>query len=64
MIAGPVEATAYGNILIQLMALGELESIDAGRELLARTEAVTRYEPQGHNLWNESYTYYKKLLET
>jgi rhamnulokinase len=64
VIAGPVEATAYGNILIQLMALGELESIDAGRELLARTEAVTRYEPQGHNLWNESYTYYKKLLET
>ena len=38
VIAGPVEATALGNILIQLKALGQLESIAQGRELIARTE--------------------------
>lgn len=63
VVAGPVEATALGNILIQLVALGELESMDAGRELLARTEAVTRYQPQGHTFWDESYDFYKQLLE-
>ena len=62
VIAGPIEATALGNILIQLVALGELENIHQGRQMLAATETVTRYEPQEHNSWNESYRFYQKLL--
>ena len=62
VIAGPVEATGLGNALLQLAALGELESLDEGRALLARTQPVTRYEPRGHNLWDKSYTFYQHLL--
>lgn len=63
VIAGPVEATALGNILLQLVALGDLESLEQGRELIARTEAVTRYEPQGREAWDKSYPAYQAYLQ-
>lgn len=50
--AGPVEATALGNILIQLVALGMLPSIDAGRRLIAKTERVTEYLPGDTAAWD------------
>ena len=62
VIAGPVEATALGNILLQLKALGQLESIAQGRELIARTEKVTRYEPQNSASWEASYQAYETML--
>ena len=34
VVAGPVEATAMGNLLVQAVAMGELESLAAGRRLL------------------------------
>ena len=62
VVAGPIEATALGNIIIQLKALGALESIQQGRELIARTEAVTRYEPQFDSSWDDTYEHFKKIL--
>ena len=50
VIAGPVEATALGNILVQARALGVLDGgLFRLRELLARTQQLRRYEPQGHS---------------
>lgn len=63
VIAGPIEATALGNILIQLVALGELENLDEGRALIARTEAVQRYQPEQTALWNSAFESYKSILE-
>ncbi len=34
VVAGPVEATAIGNLIVQMMATGELENLVAGRELV------------------------------
>ena len=62
VITGPVEATALGNILIQLVALGELKNLDEGRALIARTEPVQRYEPEQTALWNRAYETYKTIL--
>lgn len=60
--AGPVEATALGNILIQLVALGTLPSIDAGRQLIAKTERVTEYLPGDTAAWDAAYIRYEDLL--
>lgn len=60
--AGPVEATALGNILIQLVALGMLPSIDAGRRLIAKTERVTEYLPGDTAAWDAAYVRYEDLL--
>lgn len=62
VITGPVEATALGNILIQLVALGELKNLDEGRTLIARTEPVQRYEPEQTALWNRAYETYQTIL--
>jgi rhamnulokinase len=45
VVAGPVEATAAGNAIVQALAAGALSSIADGREQLARAIAVKRYEP-------------------
>jgi rhamnulokinase len=43
--AGPVEATALGNVLVQAMAAGAVGSIAEARELVARSFPVVTYEP-------------------
>jgi rhamnulokinase len=45
VLAGPVEATAVGNVLTQARATGELGSLSEMREVASRTADVTVYEP-------------------
>jgi rhamnulokinase len=48
VVAGPVEATALGNALVQARALGAVQGdLTALRALLRTTQQLTRYEPQG-----------------
>ncbi|MCI8632257.1 MAG: rhamnulokinase [Lachnospiraceae bacterium] len=44
VITGPIEAAAYGNILLQQMALGELSSLEEGRQQIGRAVSLRRYE--------------------
>ncbi len=47
VLAGPVEATALGNVLIQARALGAVSgSLESLRDLVARTHAPRRFEPR------------------
>lgn len=47
VVAGPVEATAIGNILVQAQALGRAPAeLEALRELVIRSFVFSRYEPQ------------------
>lgn len=60
--AGPVEATALGSIVIQLVALGALESIEQGRTLIAETEPLKQYLPVDQEQWNQAFVNYKEIL--
>jgi rhamnulokinase len=52
VLAGPVEAAALGNVLVQARALGEdLPDLAAMRALVRETQEVRRYEPSGHDGW-------------
>ena len=44
--AGPYEATAAGNLIVQLIAEGEIDDLAAGIEMMQRTAEVRRYEPR------------------
>lgn len=55
VMAGPVEATALGNILLQLAALGEIKNVDEGREIAAREEKLAQYAPRHTPEWEEAY---------
>ena len=63
VIAGPVEATALGNILIQLVALNCLHDLDEGRALIARTEPLRRFEPETSCAWDTAFTRCKTILK-
>jgi rhamnulokinase len=46
VIAGPVEATAMGNLIVQAIGVGDLGSIDDGRAVVRASESLLTYEPQ------------------
>ena len=50
--AGPVEATAAGNLAVQAIVAGELASISEARQLVAQSFRLTHYEPSGD--WAEA----------
>ena len=45
VLAGPVEATALGNMVVQLMALGEIETLSQGRQIIKDSFAIREYRP-------------------
>lgn len=52
VLAGPVEAAALGNVLVQSRALGaDLPDLAAMRALVRRTQPLRRYLPEGHGDW-------------
>ncbi|MCM1070201.1 MAG: rhamnulokinase [[Clostridium] fimetarium] len=53
VIAGPVECTALGNILMQARAAGYVDSLDSLREIVARNVETTRFDPVDPELWDE-----------
>lgn len=63
VVAGPIEATALGNIMIQLVALGALPDIAAGRALIATTEKLKQFAPQETADWDKAYARYVTVLK-
>lgn len=55
VIAGPFEATAIGNILTQMVATGELSSLEEARQLVRRSFSTEEFLPGEKNLWEENY---------
>jgi rhamnulokinase/L-fuculokinase len=62
VIAGPIEATALGNIVLQLIALGEIESISEGRRIIAENEKVTTFNEKHTPEWDEAYERFCKIV--
>ena len=51
VLAGPVEATATGNLLVQAIAAGSIGSLAEGRRLVAAAQPPTRFEPRDPDRW-------------
>ena len=62
VMAGPVEATSIGNIVMQLFALGEVRSLAEGRGLVRRSVEPKIFEPQNTGVWDDAYARYQKIL--
>ncbi|MGK5556418.1 rhamnulokinase [Actinomadura kijaniata] len=55
VVAGPVEATALGNLLVQARAHGLVGDLPAMRALVAGTQPLRRHEPGGDDdAWAEA----------
>jgi sugar (pentulose or hexulose) kinase len=55
VVTGPIEATASGNILVQAMATGQIETLDQAREIVRNSFDLKEYQPQNESLWQEQY---------
>ena len=62
VVAGPGEATVYGNTMAQFMALGELNGLTQARRALADTLHTVVYEPRDREIWEEAYERYREIL--
>jgi rhamnulokinase len=60
VVAGPVEATALGNIAMQMLATGAVSSLADARRVIERSFPVDRFEPVAPELWD---THYARFLE-
>jgi len=62
VVAGPVEATATGNLMIQAVADGVVGSIAEAREVIRRSFPVEEYEPKNTAAWDEAYGRFLKIV--
>jgi sugar (pentulose or hexulose) kinase len=62
VLAGPVEATAIGNVMMQVVASGEVSSIEQAREIIGSSFAVEECSPQQTQRWDEAYARFEKLI--
>jgi len=64
VLAGPVEATAIGNILVQAMAIGAVANLDELRQIVRASFEVKRYEPMDTKQWDKAYERYRELTKS
>jgi rhamnulokinase len=64
VIAGPVEATALGNIAMQMLATGAAGSLAEAREVIGRSLPTDRYIPSDEDLWDSHYARFRELPHT
>ena len=55
VIAGPVEATSIGNLLVQMASCGAIGSITEGREIIAESSELIYFEPTDNAQWDQVY---------
>ncbi|MGV9200115.1 MAG: rhamnulokinase [Promethearchaeia archaeon] len=65
IIAGPSEATAIGNILIQALALGKVKNIRELRRIVRNSFSIEKFQPKSERKkkWNEAYQEYLSIIK-
>lgn len=64
VVAGPVEATAAGNVLMQAMARGHIGNLAEAREVVRSSFDLATYDPQDSEPWDEAYGHWLELVGT
>jgi rhamnulokinase len=61
VIAGPTEATAAGNVLIQAIGAGDVADLAEARAIVRASFPVERFTPTSARGWDQAYESYRKL---
>ena len=62
VVAGPTECAALGNILVQAITLGHLDSHEAAREVVRNSFELKTFIPQDSTEWDAAAKRFEKLL--
>ncbi len=63
VLAGPVEATALGNIGMQMLASGATSSLRESRQIIDRSFATQIFEPRDTAKWDEQVGVFEQYCE-
>lgn len=63
VVAGPSEATAKGNVMLQAKAMGDVKSLAEMREVLSKSVSLQEFAPKDSAIWAEGYNKYKQVKE-
>lgn len=63
VITGPIEATAVGNLVCQLLALKEVSNLNEARMLVKRSFPTQEYMPVDCGQWDEAYKRFQGIVE-
>ena len=63
VIAGPDEATAIGNITVQLISTGAARTLDEAKQIMRSSYETKEYIPRDTDQWNLNYMEFLKLLK-
>jgi rhamnulokinase len=55
VVAGPVEGTAIGNVLMQAKATGQVKDLWEARKLVRKYFEAKKYEPKDIDAWQRQY---------
>ena len=64
VFAGPVEATVFGNVLVQARARGEIGSLHNMRAVVRSSGGVTQFDPKDESAWAEPRVRFARLIAT
>ena len=63
VLAGPIEATALGNVALQMVGTGAVGSLAEARRIIDNSFPVERFEPSSRDRWNSHYRRFQQYLE-
>lgn len=63
VLAGPVEATALGNVVMQAVGQGALSGVAEGRKAIRASLPLDEYAPERTDAWSEAYERFLRLIE-
>ncbi|MCP4171657.1 MAG: rhamnulokinase [Fuerstiella sp.] len=63
VFAGPIEATALGNVLLQARAAGDISSLSEIRDVVRGSETIGEYTPRDSAAWEDAWGRFVQLCE-
>jgi rhamnulokinase len=61
-VAGPVEATAAGNVLVQAITLGQVPSLTAARQIVRTSMETVTVSPEDAAGWRQQHRRFEKFF--
>ena len=62
VVAGPVEATAVGNIMVQAMGLGVIRSLRDALSIIKQAFPIREFKPANTVAWDQAYVKFSKMV--
>jgi sugar (pentulose or hexulose) kinase len=64
VMSGPTEATALGNVAMQMLACGAVKTIEEARQVIEASTHQQRFEPSGAGSWDRVYERFRSTIES